>query len=94
MDFPVLRGSFHSVAVFLRRLDEIPRRRRTLLIGIDGCGGSGKSTLARRLGEARPDVTVVHIDDFYLPADERPTGPHEARPVGSDFDWRRLEREY
>ena len=42
----------------------IPRRRRTALVAVDGFGGSGKSHFAARLAGARPDVTVVHTDDF------------------------------
>ena len=52
-------------------LDEVIKRnckkQSTLMIGIDGCGGSGKSTLADKINNFL-DVTIVHIDDFYLPS--------------------------
>ena len=35
-------------------------------VGIDGGGGTGKSTLATALAEARDDVRVLHLDDFFL----------------------------
>jgi uridine kinase len=35
-------------------------------VGIDGGGGAGKSTLAGALAEARRDVRVLHLDDFFL----------------------------
>jgi uridine kinase len=35
-------------------------------VGIDGGGGAGKSTLAAALAEARDDVRVLHLDDFFL----------------------------
>ena len=35
-------------------------------VGIDGGGGAGKSTLAAALAEARGDVRVLHLDDFFL----------------------------
>jgi uridine kinase len=35
-------------------------------VGIDGGGGAGKSTLAGALGEARGDVRVLYLDDFFL----------------------------
>ena len=35
-------------------------------VGIDGGGGAGKSTLAGALAEARGDVRVLHLDDFFL----------------------------
>lgn len=44
---------------------KLPRKYRTLLIGIDGCGGSGKSTFAKRIQDNLPDTQIVHMDDFY-----------------------------
>ena len=35
-------------------------------VGIDGGGGAGKSTLAHALAAARPDVRVLHLDDFFV----------------------------
>lgn len=47
-------------------LENLPRKQKTLLIGIDGCGGAGKSTLARTIKDNLPDVTIVQMDDFYF----------------------------
>lgn len=72
----------------LALLRGIERRRRTLLVGIDGRGASGKSTLARALESAADDLDIVEFDDFY-----RPSAEHRARPdseIGGNFDWRRL----
>ncbi|MFZ5816475.1 MAG: uridine kinase family protein, partial [Bacillota bacterium] len=93
MQFPSLRGPYGSFSEFLAGLEGLPRRRRTLLVGIDGCGGSGKSTCGRLLAEARPDVTLVHMDDFYRPAAERPEGTARTKPIGADFDWERVRRQ-
>lgn len=71
-------------------IDTMPRRQKTLLIGIDGCGGSGKSTLAKKLKESRADAAVVHMDDFYFPSSELIQGPPQDKPVGADFDWQRV----
>lgn len=69
----------------------------TVLVGIDGAGGSGKSVLAGALAVALRAggrrASVVHFDDFFLPSSERPRGTPEAKPVGGDFDWRRLRDE-
>lgn len=76
---------------FVADLRRLPRRQRTLLVGIDGRGGSGKSTFARRLAAVSTDVTVVEFDDFYRPGRERAVraaaGDSE---LGGNFDWRRL----
>ncbi|WP_404338187.1 uridine kinase [Planococcus rifietoensis] len=71
-------------------MDSMPRKQETLLIGIDGCGGSGKSTLAKQLKKACSDVTLVQMDDFYLPSSQLLVVPPEEKPIGADFDWRRM----
>jgi uridine kinase len=55
-----------------------PKRRRTLIIGIDGYGGSGKSTLATVLASRLPGTTVVPTDDF-------------ARPNVPGWEWKRMK---
>jgi phosphoribulokinase len=45
----------------------VPPETRPTLIGIDGLGGAGKTSLADAIAGARPDVQVVHGDDFYGP---------------------------
>ncbi|MCH4825908.1 uridine kinase [Planococcus halocryophilus] len=74
----------------INSISSIPRKRKTLLIGIDGCGGSGKSTLADKLKMDCTDVTVVHMDDFYLPSPQRINALPEEKPIGADFDWKRM----
>jgi uridine kinase len=71
-------------------LDRLSRRHATLLIGIDGPGGSGKSSFAHALARRRNDVTIVEMDDFFLPSSARVPGDPRAKPIGADFDWQRL----
>lgn len=40
---------------------------RAVLVCVEGPGGAGKSTVAGAIAQDRPDVTVVHGDDFYGP---------------------------
>ncbi len=75
----------------LMLLQGTERRRRTLLVAIDGRGGSGKSTFARRLERASEEMTVVEFDDFYLPLAERRARTEAGdTEIGGNFDWRRL----
>ncbi|MBN9653371.1 AAA family ATPase [Halobacillus sp. GSS1] len=68
----------------------MPRKQSTLLIGIDGCGGSGKSTFAKEFKEKCSNVTVVHMDDFYLPSSQLMKADPKQKPIGADFDWKRI----
>ncbi len=71
-------------------IDLIPKKQSTLLIGVDGCGGSGKSTLANKLKEKCFHVSIVHMDDFYLPSSKIIKSSPEKKPIGADFDWKRV----
>jgi uridine kinase len=72
-------------------LDRLPRRHATLLVGIDGPGGAGKSSFTQGLARIRGDVTVVEMDDFFLPSSARLPGNPRSKPIGADFDWQRLQ---
>jgi uridine kinase len=71
-------------------IDKTRPRATTKLIAIDGRGGAGKSTLARRLADRLSNVTVVEVDDFWLPGNVRPGRETVIAEPGSDYDWERL----
>ncbi len=71
-------------------INDNSKKQSTFLIGIDGCGGSGKSTFADKIKEDFLDVTVVHMDDFYLPSSLIMKIEPTKKPIGADFDWIRL----
>lgn len=79
--------SFEALNV---EMHSISQKQSTLLIGIDGRGGSGKSMFARALERFRPNISVVEMDDFFLPSSQRPTGDPLSKPIGGDFDWQRV----
>jgi uridine kinase len=72
------------------QLQLLPRQALTLLIGIDGCGGSGKTTFSKTLQTLAPAITIVQMDDFFLPTAERLPRNIAAQQIGADFDWCRL----
>lgn len=74
----------------INSISSIPRKQKSLLIGIDGCGGSGKSTLANQLKKECSDVTIVHMDDFYLPSSQLINIHPKEKAIGADFDWERM----
>ncbi|MGM1356945.1 uridine kinase family protein [Bacillus cereus group sp. BceL297] len=77
----------------IERIQEKCTEQSVIIIGIDGCGGAGKSTLANKIKSNFSTVTIVHMDDFYLPSakieNENPTN----KSIGADFDWKRLLEE-
>lgn len=91
MRFTPGKGNFTTFENLLAHLQTLPTKQSTLLIGVDGCGGSGKSTFATELAKACETVTIIHMDDFYLPSNMRIEGKANEKPVGADFDWRRLK---
>jgi uridine kinase len=77
---------------------ELRGAAKTVLVAIDGLGGSGKSYLAASLAnEMQPHrdgpVSIVHGDDFFLPSACRSSGTVAEKPIGGDFDWRRLRKQ-
>jgi hypothetical protein len=49
------------------RLHALPRRRLTLLVGVDGPAGGGKTTFTRALSALDPGLDVIPMEDFALP---------------------------
>lgn len=74
-------------------LENLPKKQLTVLVGIDGCGGSGKSTFAKELAKLSLQISIIHMDDFYLPSNKRIIGTLKEKPVGADFDWQRLKKQ-
>lgn len=90
MDFKTNKMEIINFEQLMRSIDSIQKKHTTLLIGIDGCGGSGKSTLANKLKDEYSNVTVVHMDDFYLPTAQLINLHPTQKPIGADVDWKRV----
>ncbi len=77
----------------LETFESATRNHATMLVGIDGRGGSGKSTLARALAALSPTVTVVPIDDFYIPHGLRTPEPEQLESATDDTDEKRFRQQ-
>src|SRR5262249_7274208 len=72
------------------RLHALPRRRLTLMVGVDGRAAAGKTTFTRALGALDPGLDVIEMLDFALPAAERlGEGVEPAGRAAAGVDWRR-----
>ena len=78
----------------MRAIEKYPRKKSTFLIGVDGCGGSGKSTYTQKIKKIYTNVTIVHMDDFYLPSSQIINRHPTKKPIGADFDWKRVLIKY
>lgn len=63
------------------RLHAHPRRRLTLLVGVDGPAGGAQAAFTRALSALDAEMAVVPLADFALP---------EPAEDGGQVDWRRL----
>jgi uridine kinase len=81
-----------AIMAVLQRLPSVPPMIPALVC-IEGMGGSGKTTLARAVAGRRPDITLVHGDDFYGPEerDWRSWSPRQG--YERYFDHQRVERQ-
>ena len=64
--------------------------KKPIIIGVDGRCGSGKTSLARLIARIFP-CNVIHMDDFYLPMEER--AEHWMEVPGGNMDFARLRSE-
>lgn len=93
MKFEIKKGDITTFDQLVTSIDKVSRKQSTLVIGIDGCGGSGKSTLANELKQKLSKVTVVHMDDFYLPSNQIIDCEPTKKSVGADVDWMRIRKQ-
>lgn len=68
-------------------LQAIKKKKTCRIVAIEGPACSGKSTLAEQLS-ASFEAELVHIDDFFVPFDER-SFRNKGLPM-ANIDWERL----
>ena len=78
--YRVVSGTQIQLVEFFNRLEYFPQRF-PIVIAIDGRAASGKSTLAANM-KATMGAEVIHMDDFFLPAELRTT-ERLAQPGGN-----------
>lgn len=69
------------------RIDDLLATNDRVVVGIDGDCAAGKTTLATHLATIY-DCDIVHVDDFFLRADQRT--PERLAEAGGNVDYERL----
>lgn len=89
MNFPTILGE-NTITNLIADIQKDSTKQTSYLIAIDGRGGSGKSTLATYIQTRCQNVTIVHMDDFYLPSKQRTQLAPGENSIGADYDWPRV----
>lgn len=72
------------------RLHALPRRRLTLMVGVDGPTGAGKTTFTRALAAVDPGLDVIQMEDFGVSAGHWQADGEAPGDLAPAVDWRRL----
>jgi uridine kinase len=80
-------GKIVSLSSLINEWHLSSRSREPTIIGVDGPAGAGKSSLCVALVSIDPSITIVPMDDFFLPPGLRRAPASE---VGRQIDWRRV----
>lgn len=73
----------------IRRINDLLRENKPVIVAIDGRCGSGKTTLAALLKE-KTDCGVIHADDFFLRPEQRTA--ERLSEIGGNIDYERLSQ--
>lgn len=68
--YRLIRKEFCDYFTVLSEIYRLVQRKDTAVIAIDGRCGSGKTYLAEMIGKLFP-CNICHMDDFYLPLEQR-----------------------
>ena len=69
------------------KLNELLKQKENILVAIEGGSASGKTTLCEFL-EQKYDLTLIHMDDFFLPPSLRT--PQRFNEIGGNIDYDRF----
>lgn len=80
--YRIVRAEYAQLLELFARIDGLLDQKERVLIAIDGNSGAGKSTLAQLMAAVYPELTLVHMDDFFLQLHQR-TPERFALPGGN-----------
>lgn len=88
--YRLLRNEYSVFFSVLYRIAELLKSNASAVVAIDGNCGSGKSGLAELI-QREFHCNVIHMDDYYCPAEER--APDWRSKPGGNMDFARLQKE-
>ncbi len=71
----------------IKEWTQSPGAPATIIVGVDGPAGAGKSSFCAALKAMHSTITIVHMDDFFVPLALRNAPSGE---FGRQVDWRRV----
>ena len=80
-----------AISVLCAHAQDVLSQKPRAVLAIDGMAASGKTTLAQALAQRFSSCTVVHMDDFTVPFDDRYPGYFETTLSNADIP--RFKRE-
>lgn len=89
--YRVVRADYAQRLPVFARIDALLGEKERVIVAVDGNSGAGKSTLARLIAGVYDDVTLVHMDDFFLQPYQRTRERFET--PGGNVDHERFYQE-
>lgn len=89
--YRVLRADYAQLLPVFAHIDRLLAEKERVIVAIDGNSGAGKSTLAQLIAGIYDDMTLVHMDDFFLQLHQRT--PERFETPGGNVDHERFDAE-
>ena len=74
-------------SILLDKINKLTKQKENVIVAIDGGSASGKTTLCEFL-EQKYHITLIHMDDFFLPPSLRT--PQRLNEIGGNIDYDRF----
>jgi len=85
--YRVIKNEYAKYFEIFLKIDRLCQEKEIVYVAIDGCCGSGKSSLSELI-KGVYDCNVIHMDDFFLPVEEKTS--QRLNQTGGNVDYERF----